>query len=336
MRHRYFWLILSMICACSARPPVAPSFVVKGVSATGLTSYCVKQEGEISTLWLKGLGRTLMIPLQEGNLRPKKIYPVALPQFTTSQSSIHPLSTKPSTSKEECSAWTDLPKRGVMSWSIGSEHFKVGRWGWMSGYENRTWPRALSVMSLDAHLPILWIGGADGVWLWSLKGRGSPIPLALPTKLKMPIRSLTRDGSGVWIQGEDGEAIAVTLDQFNQIATLKRVAGPLKLPQSDPNLRVPLGGKLLKFSLGGVQLHWQEQTLLSPPIHDLALLDPQHVAIATSVGVSIYQASATGTFRAPLQQVAELNLNASVTAILAHQGILYILSPSLGLLWAEF
>jgi hypothetical protein len=67
---------------------------------------------------------------------------------------------------------------------------------------------------------------------------------------------------------------------------------------------------------------------------DLALLDPERVAVATSEGVSVYQAPSSQT--GPTLTLAyELKLGAPVTALIAHQETLYILSPTLGLLWAE-
>lgn len=309
---------------------------MKGVSAATFSAYCVSQVDDVQTLWLKSLTRATSIPLKAGALRPSGAHKLPLPQFRPSSEVLKSRGEAPSVAQpaSRCAPWEPLPERGSLSWSVGEETLKVSRWGWMSEREGRASPRALSHMSLDPQRGAMLLAGRNGLWWWPLKSRSAPVALLLPAAISHPISGLTRDGGGVWVRGREGQAVAVQVTGQGR-PKLTLASGPITLPAPSPNISVPLGGALFSVTRGGVQLSWGAQRTLSPPTYDLALIDPQHVAVATSVGVSIYQASVTNPKPERIRLIAELKLGAPVTALTLYQGALYLLSPSLGLLWAD-
>ncbi len=119
---------------------------------------------------------------------------------------------------------------------------------------------------------------------------------------------------------------------------VKSLAGaPLKMPLSPAPLSAPVGGRLATIAREGVTLSWGAARHLAPPTHDLAVLTPQHLALATARGVEVWEAQGgeRGGPRGALRRVLRLDLGAPVTRLLARREALYILCPSRGLYWAR-
>jgi len=322
---------LELGCGASALP--SPQLVVKGLSAAPYYERCVDSTVSPQRLWLRRLDVDHYIPLQAGQLRPTQQRKRPLPQLVEPQgadlSSERPL---------PCQAEA-LPERGVLTWQLEGSQLKLSPWGWASEAERRLLPRALSVAGLDPRRRVLYLGGADGLWWWPLKSRSAPRALPLPIGLRAPITRLVRDGSGWWVRGADGRAVALKLSSALAPDGLSRRAEPLSelidFPERPAQLSLPLGGRLLRAAQGGLELTWGEQRLISPPVLALASLDARHVAVGTSEGLTVYQASSERGAEQPLHAIAQLRLGAAVTELILHEATLYLICPKRGIIWAE-
>ena len=239
-----------------------------------------------------------------------------------------------------------LPTQGMLAWDRPSRssafspkggRLEVSAWGWRGPTGGRHAPRALEVVALDHRYQHLYLGGQGGLYAWPLKSKRAPRALPLPSGFKRPVTALLLDGEALWVRDASGSAWALKrapLHPQNPLSPPRAVVsgGPTPLPASPDVRALKLGALLLSGRRGSVSARWGAQNITLPPLRDIAQLSPTLAALATEVGVELWQAPAVGE-EGGIRRVASLELGAPVTALVSYEGSLYALSPRRGLLW---
>ena len=239
---------------------------------------------------------------------------------------------------------------------------QMKQWQW--GREYRTQLMQIYDVALDIKQNRMYLVGEYGLWSWKLNTH-SIVPLTLPPHITPPLSRIYQEGGAWWIrQGRPQDirknAHLVSLHAHHaQALHRQHDIAPRKT-----RIQLPLANGLLTAHRGDVSFTWQSyastqhtddshtemqvhatssQTPISssspslsryvtPMIHDVAILDPYHIAIAHELGVDIWQKKPDTQ---KLTRLYTLTLQQASIRILVHQDTLYIIGRSFGILWSK-